>query len=220
VEASVKKVAIGCLVLVIVLAVGATVALQVISDRVGSTVKGFSELATVPDLERSIRKQEIYKPPASGALTGSQVQRLLQVQQAVRARLGARAAELEREYHTLLQKDSATITDAPELLRAYRDIAVGYVDAKRAQVDALNKAGFSLGEYRWVRTQAYGALGIPLVEVDMAEIIGDIQSGRTPPEPSRVTTPLEPTGSPASRQLVAPHRKVLEDNAALAAFGL
>lgn len=215
-----KKVAIGCAILVAVLAVGAAVGLYFLSSNIGSSVKGFAELATVPELERSVRKRETYEPPASGELTQSQVQRLLRVQRAVRARLGARAAELEREYHTLLRKDSATIADAPELLRAYRDIAVGYVDAKRAQVEALNQADFSLGEYRWVRAQVYGALGVPLMEMDVARIIEDVQSGRPPEQPTQMTTPIEPSGTPATRKLVEPHRKTFEDNTALAFFGL
>lgn len=215
-----KKVAIGCAILVVVLAVGAAVGLYMLTNRVGSTFKGFAELSAVPDLERSVRNQEAFEPPASGEVTPSQVQRLLGVQQAVRGRLGVRAGELEREYHTLLQKDSATIADVPELIAAYRDIAAMYVDAKRGQVDALNQAGFSLGEYRWVRSQVYAALGVPLMEVDMAQVIDDIKNGRTPAEPKQAIAPPGPSGPPASRQLVEPHRKAFEDNAALAFFGL
>ncbi len=215
-----KKVAIGCAILVAVLAVGAGIGLYVLSHKVGSTVKGFAELGTIPDLERSVRNQEPYAPPASGEVTQPQVQRLLQVQQAIRSRLGARMDEIEREYHALLQKDSATITDAPALLAAYRDLASAFVDAKRAQVEALNKAKLSLGEYRWVRRQAYAGLGVPLMEMDMAEIITDIKSGRTPMEPVRTTAMVADSAPPANKKLVDPHRKELGDNVALAFFGL
>jgi hypothetical protein len=143
----------------------------------------------------------------------------MSVQQKVRSRLGARVAEFEQKYRTLLAKDSATVTDAPALISAYRDLATTYVEAKRVQVDALNEAGLSLDEYRWVRRQAYAALGMPMMDLDMSQLVQEVQSGRTPTSPV-ATTPLGPSGSPATVKLVEPHRKTLEANAGLAFFGL
>src|SRR6185437_1261016 len=144
-----KKLAVGCAVILGVGAAGAAAASYYAYHKVTSAVAGFAELGTLPELERSVRRQDPYTPPASGEPSRAQVQRLLQVQQAVRTRLGARAEEIERRYRKLLAKDSATVVDAPEIISAYRDLAAAYVDAKRAQVDALNRAGFSLEEYRW-----------------------------------------------------------------------
>ncbi len=158
-------------------------------------------------------------PPPSGELGEPQLQRLLRVQQSVRARLGERAGEIERKYQELLAKDSAAVTDVPELISAYRDLAAAYVDAKRAQVDALNDTGFSLEEYRWVRTRAYAALGVPMMDFDVSRIADDIQSGRTAAPPP-ATMQLGPAGTPATLKLVEPHRKALEANAPLAHFGL
>lgn len=214
-----KKVLIGCVVLLLLTAVGITAASYYAYRKVTDTVAGFTELATVPELDRTVRNRSPYAPPPSGELAPAQLERLLGVQASVRARLGDRVHEFERKYETLLAKDSATITDAPELVAAYRDLASAYVEAKRAQVAALNEAGFSLEEYRWVRGRAYAALGMPLMEVDIARIVDDLKAGRTPKTPA---TPVQvgPAGTPATRKLVEPHRTVLERNVGLAFFGL
>ena len=141
-----KKLAIGCGVLLLVGFVGAAGVSYYLYHKVASAFEGFAELGTLPEVERSVRKQGPYTPPASGAPSRTQVERLLEVQQAVRTRLGTRAEEIERRYHKLLAKDTATVVDAPEIISAYRDLAAAYMDAKRAQVDALNHAGLSLEE--------------------------------------------------------------------------
>ena len=214
-----KKLLIGCLVLAVVLAVTAGAASYYLYRKVDSTISGFKELGTVPELERSVRNKTPFTPPASGELTGAQLDRYLAVQQQVRARLGAGAAEIEQKYKTLLAKDSATIVDAPAIISAYRDLAKTYVEAKRAQVAALNDAGLSLAEYRWVRRQAYAGIGMPLMELDVAQIMADVKAGRTPAQPSPSLN-LAPTAQPATVKLVEPHRKTLEANAGLAFFGL
>jgi hypothetical protein len=214
-----KKLLIGCLVLAVVLAVTAGAASYYLYRKVDSTISGFKELGTVPALERSVRNKTPFTPPASGELTGAQLDRYLAVQQQVRARLGAGAAEIEQKYKTLLAKDSATIVDAPAIISAYRDLAKTYVEAKRAQVAALNDAGLSLDEYRWVRRQAYAGIGIPLMELDVAQIMADVKAGRTPAQPTPSLN-LTPTAQPATVKLVEPHRKTLEANAGLAFFGL
>ena len=141
------------------------------------------------------------------------------MQQAVRVRLGKRADEMERKYHELLSQDSATVYDLPELVSAYRDLTSAYVDAKRAQVEALNTAGLSLDEYRWVRSRSYAAIGMPSMDFDIAQIVEDVRNGRTPAPPPAALH-LGPAGSPAMQKLVEPHRKQLEQNAGMAFFGL
>jgi hypothetical protein len=216
-----KKLAIGCAAILGLVVVGAAIASSFVYHKVNSAVVGFAQLGTLPQLERSVQNQTPYTPPASGEPSQAQVDRLLQVQQAVRTRLGARAEEIQQRYHKLLAKDSATVVDAPELISAYRDLALAYMDAKKAQVEALNKTGFSLGEYRWTRSKAYAALGMPLMDFDVGRIVDDIKSGRQPDSTEfRMTIPTGPTGSPAVQKLLEPHRKALEDNAGLAFFGL
>ena len=88
-------------------------------------------------------------------------------------------------------------------------------------MDALNQAGLSLAEYRWVRSQAYQAVGMPVMSVDIAQVIDGATRGESSPEPP---TALEgsfgPAGPPQNQSLIEPFKKRLEDNAALAIFGL
>ena len=214
-----KKLAISCGILAILLVVGGAVGSYLVYHRVRSAIGGFAELGRVPELERSIRNRSPYVPPPSGEVSSAQLQRVLEIQKVVRTRLGARGAEMEQKYRTLLAKKEATALDMPELISAYSDLAAGYVDGKRAQVDALNRAGLSLEEYRWVRKQSYAALGLPMMDLDVAAMIEDVRNGRKPAEPERVL-PLGPSGPPATQKLVGPHQKELEDYAPFAFFGL
>jgi hypothetical protein len=221
-----KKLAIGCAVLLALGVVGAAGASYFAYHKVTSAVAPLSELGSLAGIERSIRKQDPYTPPASGDPSPAQVERLLEVQRAVRARLGARADEFYHRYRRYFEPlDGATVPlggpvdSALVGLRMSLDLAGLYVDGKRAQVDALNRADLSLEEYRWTRSRVYAALGVPLLELDIPDIIADVKEGRQPATPAYQMTEGS-AGSPAVRKLVEPHRKVLEENVGLAFFGL
>ena len=216
-----KKFAIGCGVVAVILLIGAAIATYFVVNKVQSTVAEFAALGEVPEIERGVRNKAVFSPPPSGELTEAQVARFVQVQQQVRSLVGARFAEFETKYKDLserMNKDQGTVLDAPAVIGAYKDLAQTFVAAKRGQVEALNDAGMSLDEYRWIRTQAYAALGIPLGEFDVSQVIDDIREGRQPRQPEGVV--VAPTGPEVNRTLVEPHRKTLEDNAALPFFGL
>jgi hypothetical protein len=200
-----KKIAIGCGVIALILLIGAAVATYFVVNKVQSAVAEFAALGEVPEIERGVRNKEVFSPPTSAELTEAQVARFVQVQQQVRSLVGTRFAEFETKYKDLSE-------------RMNKDLAQTFVAAKRAQVDALNDAGMSLDEYRWIRTQAYAALGIPLGEFDVSQVIDDIREGRQPRQPEGVV--VAPTGPEVNRTLVEPHRKTLEENAALPFFGL
>lgn len=214
-----KKLAIGCLV-VFVVAGAAFVGVAYYGYlKVKSTVTQLAELSQVSDIERGVRIRTPFVAPQSQELTASQVDRLLQVQTRVRQRLGANAAAIERNYKSLLDKKQNDITDMPALLSAYRDLAHALIDAKRAQVEALNDTGLSLDEYRWIRNQAYRALGVPLVDMDIAQIVEQARNGG---QPGTVTLggAFTGTGSASNLKLVEKFRKPLEDYLPLATFGL
>ena len=216
-----KKIAIGCGVIALLLLIGAAVATYFIVNKVQSTVAEFSALGEIPDIERGVRNKAVFSPPPSAELTEAQMTRFVQVQQQVRSLIGSRFAEFETEYKELserMNKNQGTVLDAPAVIGAYKDLAQTFVAAKRAQVEALNDAGLSLDEYRWIRTQAYAALGIPVAEFDVSQVIDDLREGRQPQRPDGVVA--GPSGPEANRALVEPHRKTLEDNAALPFFGL
>jgi hypothetical protein len=216
-----KKIAIGCGVIALLLLIVAAVATYFVVNKVQSTVAEFSALGEIPEIERGVRNKEVFSPPPSAELTEAQVARFIQVQQQVRSLIGNRFAEFETKYKDLserMNKDQGTVLDAPAVIGAYKDLAQTFVAAKRAQVEALNDAGLSLDEYRWIRARAYAALGMPVGEFDVSQVIDDLREGRQPQQPDGVV--VGPSGPEVNRTLVEPHRKTLEDNAALPFFGL
>lgn len=219
-----KKLAIGCGIVIVLLVVVGGFGAWYVYHRVRSTIAGFAELATVPDIERAVITTTPFVPPESGELTAAQVTRFVAVQEHVRTTLGAKFVELNSKYKTLadrLNKKENTALDFPEIVAAYQDLATTYVEAKRAQVDALNANGFSLPEYQWVRRQSYLALGLPVMDMDVSGIIAAVKSGRTlDTKQVPATLPLGPSGPAKNKELVEPHKKFLEDNAALSFFGL
>jgi len=220
-----KKLALGCGAVLVVLLIAGAVATYFVYNKVKSTVAELSVLGEIPAIERGVRKTAAFTPPDSGELTEAQVTRYLKVQEDVRTMLGSRLDEFKTKYAELsarLDKDKGSVLDVPAMMGAYRDLAKTYVDAKKAQVEALNSAGFSLDEYRWVRQQAYAAVGMPIVDMDFAKVIDDAMAGRSPEAagPPHLGGSIEPTGPEINKTLVAPHKKQLEDNAALSYFGL
>ena len=218
------KLAIGCVGLLAVGVAGAAGASYYAYHKVTSVVAPVVELASLGDLERPVR--EPYAPPASGEPSRAQVQRVLEVQQAVRARLGSRADELDHRYRRYFEPvngATAPIGSAVDSARLGLQMSLElvnlFMDGKRAQVDALDRAGMSLEEYRWTRGQVYGALGVPFMEIDIPGIVAEVKEGRTPGTGALDLNQAR-SGSPAVRKLVEPHRKVLEDNVGLAFFGL
>jgi hypothetical protein len=214
-----KKLAIGCGLAILITGIAAAGVAYYLYRQVSSTVAQFAELAQIPDLERTIRNKTTFTPPSSEELTEGQVQKLVQVQTAVRTRLGERMASFEAKYKTLLEKKEASLSDATAIIAAYRDLASTWMDAKRSQIEALNTANLSLDEYRWIREQSYRALGQPFVDLDFGKLMQDAQNG-IESQAGALRGALEPGGPEANKQLVEKVKKVLTDNLALASFGL
>jgi hypothetical protein len=216
----IKKLAIGCAGVLLVVMVAGAVLSYFAYQKVKTTITAFSEFSSIPELERQVRNRGAFAAPVSGELTAVQVERLVAVQERVRGRLGQRFGEIERKYRALSDRRDATLRDLPQLLSAYSDLASAYMDAKRAQIDALNEANFSLEEYRWVRRQAYEALGMVLMDIDVSRLIEDVQSGETPSYEPTLSGSIEPRGPEQNRTLVENFKKKLEENVALSFFGL
>jgi hypothetical protein len=215
-----KKLAIGCLVVVVV-AGAALVGIGYYGYlKVRSTVSQLAELGKVGDIEKDVRVKAAFVPPASGELTGRQVNVLMQIQQRVHDRLGENMAILDRKYQALAQKKDATVVDAPQILSAYRDLAATLLDAKRAQVEGLNEAGMSLDEYRWIKAEAYRALDVPFMEVDFGRLAQQAMTSAGPIAEAPVVPHSTSPAAPANRKLVEPYRKKLENYLGLASFGL
>ena len=215
-----KKLAIGCGLALVLTGIAAAGIAYYLYRQVSSTVAQFAELAMVPDLEQGVRNRSPFAAPASEELTDSQIEKLLQVQTEVRRRLGERMTAFEAKYKLLAEKDNASVADTPALLRAYSDLAATWLDAKRGQIEALNKAGLSLEEYRWIRDQSYRALGMAFVDLDISRLVDEARRGITSQTPGQLRGSIGPAGPESNRVRVERVKKQLEENLALASFGL
>jgi hypothetical protein len=214
-----KKLAIGCGLAVLVTGIAAAGVAYYVYHQVSSTVAQFAELGKISDLEREVRNRVSFTPPSTEELSEAQLEKLVQVQTHVRQKLGEHIKAFEAKYRTLAEKKDATLADAPALLSAYRDLAATWMDAKRSQVEALNNANLSIEEYRWIRNQAYRALGQPFVDLDIAKVVENAKRGVTE-QAGQLRGAIGPDGPEANRKLVEKFKKFLEDNIALASFGL
>ena len=216
-----KKVLIGCGVLVLVLGIGGAVgAYYFVWKPAKATLAEFAKLKEVPQINQQVQKKEPFTPPPSGELTQSSVDRFIRVQNTINTRMGARANELAVKYRLMenIPNEKRSVT---ELISAYKDLAQMFVDGKRMQIDALNENNFSLAEYKWTRTQVYAAANIP-VEFDAEQLFNAIAEGNV----SAIESSLKPTRDPAvpvpekNKTLVMPHQQALLDRVPIVALGL
>jgi hypothetical protein len=209
-----KKLLLGCAVVSVVLVVsGGALAYYFVYRPAREYVASFAQLQEVPKLNERIRNKATFTPPASGELTPDIVDRFVKAQDALRERMGTRVKELEAKYKGFDQSHQPSMS---EMLGALKDLGALFVDAKRAQVEALNETGFSLEEYQWTRNAIYLAIGMPVhenLEAALRKAAGD-SAAEEAMRDIRVQVPE------ANRKLVEPFAKKLADNAPLAFFGL
>lgn len=219
-----KKLLVGCLVILVLGAVVVTVgsyflyraASPLIQDA-RDYVQGMSELS---ELDRQIEKRSSYDPPASGELTETQVQRFVRVQEHVRAQLGQRMNEIEARYEHLRSNNSNEQVPFTELLNGLREITGVYVDARRYQVEALNKEGFSQDEYAWVRNRMFQAAGMEIgSRIDIEKLQDAIRNG-TGLEGVRADRVPMPEVPARNRELVKPYVERMDEWLPLVFFGL
>jgi hypothetical protein len=216
-----KKLAIGCGIVVLLIGAAIVGVGYYGYMKVKSTVTQLAELGQVRDIERGVKVQTAFVVPASGELTAAQVDKLLKVTTRVRDRLNADLTTFQRTYKSLADKKEATAADLPALLSAYRDLAKDWLNAKRAQVEALNEVGLSLDEYRWIRSSAYAALDIPFMDVDFGRIAEQVKNAGGQVNATVLVGGAFSGKGPASNlKLVEKYRKQLEDYIPLASFGL
>ena len=109
-----------------------------------------------------MRNTAAFEVPEGDELTQAMVDRFVKVQQQVQAALGPRMADLKAKYDQLDKTLSGEKRDASvrEIAAGLKDLTAIVIQAKKAQVEALNGAGFSVREYEWVREQVYAAIGV------------------------------------------------------------
>lgn len=204
-----RRFVLGCLVFVVLLLAGGGAAayFYVVRPAMG-TINAAKDLTRLNRMDEQVRNRQRFAAPASGELTGEQVERYLGVSRSVTAELEERVARLQDRFEEI-DRDQL---GPRQLLDAYSEIITLLVNAKEAQVAALNQHGFSVDEYAWVRGQVIRASGHPLEQVDLTRLAegdaGAISSSTAGSVPE------------ANVALVAPYADELEGYLTLAAFGL
>ena len=220
-----KKLLVGCLVIVvlgaILFAVGGYILYRAASPVIQDARNYLQNLSELGELEREIADKSAYSAPASGELTEEQVQRFVRVQESTKASLGQRMREIEEKYNYL--KSSSTKDQQPsfsEVMNSLREVGGIFVDARRYQVEALNKEQFSQAEYSWVRDRVFQAAGVEAVShVDLKALVEAARqnTGITElqaPDLPKVEVPEK------NRALVKPHLGRMDEWIPLAFFGL
>ena len=220
-----KKLLVGCLVIValgaIAVATGSYFLYRAATPYIEDArnyLRGLSELS---DLEKNITNRTPYSPPSSGELSETQVQRFTRVQDHVRTTLGQRMKEFEEKYQHLKTDNPGNRQPSfSEMMSGLRDLASVFTDARRYQVDALNKEGFSQEEYSWVRTRVFEAAGIEVANmIDFGQLERAVREGTGMED---FTAPRIPTRDvpEKNRALVKPYLKQMDEWLPLAFFGL
>jgi hypothetical protein len=201
-----KKFLIGCLaVFVLVGAVGGYFAYRYIYQPARQLVQSAEKFSQIADLEKQIQNLQDFINPNDNLLSPAQVERFMAVQNQMRESLKEKMAVLESKYKELENKPGLNIL---ETLQGYGDMLTLIIEAKKAQIQALNAQGFSLKEYIWVKEQVIAAAGIPFKGIDWSnpEAKPELISPQTAPQPNI--------------DLVAPFKERLEQTLGLSFFGL
>jgi hypothetical protein len=188
---------LGCLIVGLVLLVvgGALswfVVIKPMWDAGSEIYAAGQQWVQVAELDAKVSNTRAFTEPVDGRLNADQVQRFLAVQSAIEQGLGGNWKALEEKYDALKRgvEQENREPSLQEIFGAYGDLSGIVLTAKQAQVEALNKQGMSLAEYRYLRMQAYLAAGIALND----------------------ETPKEFAGSAAAHnaELMRPHKEMLE----------
>lgn len=197
----------GCLIVgVVLLAVGGGavywVVLRPLWQGASALIDSAQQWQQVAQLEQRVRNREPFRAPTEARLEAAQIAGFVIVQQAMAERLGDRWQQLEAKYGELKasQQRDGREPGMQDMLVAYADLSGLIVEAKHAQVEALNASGLSLEEYRWIRAQAFMALGLAVQE-------------------STLPSALDGNVLAANAELLRPHRALLVKTTASAWLG-
>lgn len=221
-----KKLLAGCLVVAlfaaVLFAVGGYLLFRAAQPVLQDARAYLEGLADLNDIEKEISNRTAYAPPVNSELTEAQVQRFVRVQDAVRAAMGQRMTDIEEKYKHLKANadDRQQQPSIGEVLGALKEVGGLFMQARRYQVEALNRENFSQDEYRWVRNRVFEAAGIEVANtVDLQKLA----------EAARQNTGIEDLKTPElpkidvpekNRELVKPFVSQMDRWIPLAFFGL
>ncbi len=210
-----RKLAIGCgSVALVVLLLGGGAAWWFLGRPIAAAAASLRDLERIETTYQGVENQRPFQPPQDGVLSDQQIDRWLAVQTTMRASLADTAEQLRARAQEL---DRPQGDPSPqEVVALVRDAAGLVLDAARVQVQALNEAGFSLEEYRWVRDQVLWAAGHSLAGYDLTALATAAADDRSLPSADGATGPPPPINV----ERVAPHLDRIEEALVFAWFGL
>jgi len=222
----VKKILVGCLIVFVVAVIGLSVAgfyaFRWARPMIESTSNYLDRAREMSRLADRITIKAPYVAPQNGELSATQVERFVAVQTRVRDELGTRWSDIETKSAELREKtrDNQRDLTLTEFTAVFSDLAGIYMEARRAQVNALNVQRFSDAEYTWVRRRVYEAAGMEIAGgIDMSKIEdlareGALKSNVTLPDMPRPNVPE------ANIKLVRPHLAKIKEWVPMAFLGL
>ena len=213
-----KKLAIGCGVVIVVCAVAFWAGAYFFMSKARSYVGQLTEFTKITELDKNVANRAPFAPPASGELSDDQMKRFAAVQDSMHAKLGPRVDELkDKEDQVLkLQQGEHRKATAAENFTTITDLMKFVLEAKNAQVDALNQQHLSLDEYYWIRGRVYAAAGVSAMEISMRNMQDSMKQGEM----------MKPLGAAAGassdhdKKLVEPYLPKMKDWAVVAFFGM
>lgn len=210
-----NKVLVGCLVaFAALLVIGGGAVYYFIGRPLLATFNVARDLSTIQQLDSSVTNRSNFAAPSDGLVTEQQLSRYLAVSRQVTNDLQAGMSAIEELHREVSAGSSSTPSFAGfrQAAAAWTDLLKLVLKAKETQVNALNSNGFSLAEYRWVRSQVMAAAGLAIFEVDLSTLLQEDSN----PAVRRATA----TVPQANVELVAPHIAELEKLLPLSALGL
>ena len=214
-----KKLAIGCGVVALILVVGVSVGLYITASKARSYLRESGVVESLETLSKGVTNTSPFTPPANGDLTSDTVRRFVAVHQVMVAKLGPRFKEIAAMQDDMLRREQAEHRKSTSA-EDFKNVSamMGFIlQAQGAWVDGLNQQRFSMDEYQWVRGHVYAAAGLNVMELVDRNLSSSGKADRV------VTRPIPGSGDPVSqrnKEIVAPYLPKLKESAALAFFGL
>ena len=214
-----KKLAIGCGIVAAMLTLAIGRGSCFLIHKAKQVVGNYAQLSEIPAMNEKIQNKSVFEPPADGRMDARQIERYMAVQKGMQDRLGERFKQLNDKYSQISSdlKQKGREANLGQSLGALNDLLSVLMDAKRAQVEALNESGFSLGEYQWIRQQTLIALGQGMAAFNLEALAGG---------PSKMgsvlamPTDLDPQMLEHNRALLTPYDATMDQWLTLTFFGL
>ncbi len=187
-----RNVFLGCLgvAVVVVLVAGTLFYLNVIRPT-RAILPDLQQLGELEAMNAQITAKDSFTPPPDGSLTPEELDRFVHVQTEMKDSLGTTFLPLDAKAHrvrSLEEGDKGGRVGLRDAIRSFEGLGPLMVEAKQAQVAALNDQEFSYGEYRWVRERFYRARGYQDVGLYLEDFARSLGKGKMPSPPSATDT--------------------------------